>query len=79
MDEKVRKTVERVHQMDHGLAESTAHKAIGEVAVQLHQLGEELTASALVARLLSDVQGLKPDHLLRMRNESAARLLGWQS
>lgn len=77
MEDRGQKAVERIQHMNQQLSEATATQAIGEVVLQLHQRGEPVTTPALVARLLSEVSDLKPDQLLRLRNEAAARLLGW--
>ena len=77
MDERAQKALDRMHSTNQKMAAELAERAIGQMAVALHQQGQPVTTQTLATALLAAVQGHKPDHLQRLQHEAAARLLGW--
>lgn len=77
MDEKTKRTVDKMIDTYQRMAEQQAPLAIGEAVLALHREGGTVSVPSLIEHLLAQTEGRKEKDLQRMQNEAAARLLGW--
>lgn len=70
--------IDNLHGTQRRLSESQALRAIGEAVLSQYEQGLEVSTPALIHALLEEMETRPRTNMLRMRNEAAARLLGWR-